>query len=103
MLIGIAPSKNFTHIFTAQPYGLYPYHCHVDPVEDHINRGLYGMFIIDPKQPRIQMHEMAMLMNGYDMSYTHEGGTFALLPLDKQDPTKLVNKYLYSQWYGVCI
>ena len=52
------------------------------------------MFIIDPKQPRIPMHEMAMLMNGYDMNYTHEGGSFALPTLDKQDPTKLVNNGL---------
>ncbi|HXT84924.1 MAG TPA: multicopper oxidase domain-containing protein [Verrucomicrobiae bacterium] len=86
----IAPGKNFTYSFIAQPYGLYPYHCHVDPVEDHVNRGLYGMFIIDPKQPRKHMHEMAMLMNGYDMNYTDEGGAFALPKLDKKDPTKLI-------------
>ena len=90
----IAPGKNYTYTFTAQPYGLYPYHCHVEPVEDHINRGLYGMFIIDPKQPRMPMHEMAMLMNGYDMNYTHEGGSFALPTLDKHDPTRLINNGL---------
>jgi manganese oxidase len=90
----IQPGKNFTYIFTAQPFGLYPYHCHVDPVEDHINRGLYGMFIIDPKQPRMPMHEMAMLMNGYDMNYTHEGGSFALPVLDKKDPTHLIDNGL---------
>jgi manganese oxidase len=90
----IAPGKNITYTFTAQPYGLYPYHCHVDPVEDHINRGMYGMFIIDPKQPRIPMHEMTMLMNGYDMNYTHEGGSFASPVLDKQDTTKIVNNGL---------
>jgi manganese oxidase len=28
----IAPGKSFTYSFIAQPYGLYPYHCHVDPV-----------------------------------------------------------------------
>jgi manganese oxidase len=90
----IAPGKNFTYVFTAQPFGLFPYQCHVDPVEDNVNRGLYGMLIIDPKQPRIPMHEMAMLMNGYDMNYTHEGGSFALPLLDKQDPTKLINNGL---------
>jgi hypothetical protein len=48
----IIPGENYTYTFTAQPYGLYPYHCHVNPVADHMNRGLYGMFIIDPKEPR---------------------------------------------------
>ena len=84
----VLPGKNFTYTFTAQPYGVYPYHCHVEPVADHINRGLYGMLIIDPKQPRVQMHELAMLMNGYDMNYAHEGGTFSMPPVDKKDPTK---------------
>ena len=69
----ILPSKNFTYEFVAQPYGVYPYHCHVNPVADHINRGLYGMMIIDPKQPREQMVEMVMTMNGYDMDYDKEG------------------------------
>jgi manganese oxidase len=69
----ILPGKNFTYEFVAQPYGVYPYHCHVNPVADHINRGLYGMMIIDPKEPREQMTEMVMTMNGYDMDYDLEG------------------------------
>ena len=69
----ILPGKSFTYEFVAQPYGVYPYHCHVNPVADHINRGLYGMMIIDPKEPREQMVEMVMTMNGYDMDYDLEG------------------------------
>jgi manganese oxidase len=69
----ILPGRNFTYEFVAQPYGVYPYHCHVSPVADHINRGLYGMMIIDPKEPREQRTEMAMTMNGYDMNYEMEG------------------------------
>ena len=69
----ILPGKSFTYEFVAQPYGVYPYHCHVNPIADHINRGLYGMMIIDPKQPREQMREMVMTMNGYDMDYDLEG------------------------------
>ena len=65
----VMPGQSYTYDFIARPFGLYPYHCHVDPIEDHINRGLYGMMIIDPKTPRPQMKEMAMLMNGYDLDY----------------------------------
>ena len=71
----ISPGRSFTYEFIAQPYGVYPYHCHVDPIADHINRGLYGMMIIDPREPRPQMTEMAMLLNGYDMDYDQEGPT----------------------------
>jgi manganese oxidase len=69
----IAPGGSFTYEFVAQPYGVYPYHCHVNPIADHINRGLYGMMIIDPKEPRPQMTEFAMMMNAYDLDYDQEG------------------------------
>jgi len=69
----IKPGQNFTYIFKAGPYGVYPYHCHVTPVEQHINNGLYGAFIIDPKTPRQNMTEMVMMMNGYDLDYEKEG------------------------------
>ena len=69
----IKPGQNFTYVFTAQPYGVYPYHCHVSPIDQHINKGLYGAFIIDPKTPRQNMTEMVMMMNGYDLDYEKEG------------------------------
>jgi FtsP/CotA-like multicopper oxidase with cupredoxin domain len=69
----IAPGQNYTYTFVAQPHGVYPYHCHVTPIDQHINKGLYGVFIIDPKVPRPFMNEMVMLMNGYDLDYEKEG------------------------------
>jgi manganese oxidase len=72
----VAPGESFTYQFVAQPFGVYPYHCHVSPVADHISRGLYGMLIIDPKEPRPQMPEMVMMMNGYDFNYDMEGPAF---------------------------
>ena len=72
----VAPGESFTYQFVAQPFGVYPYHCHVSPVADHISRGLYGMLIIDPKEPRPQMKELAMTMNGYDFNYDMEGPAF---------------------------
>ncbi len=69
----VLPGQSYTYRFIAQPFGVYPYHCHVEPVDQHINNGLYGMMIIDPKTPRPKMTEMAMLMNGYDLNYTKQG------------------------------
>ena len=64
----IAPGHNFTYNFIAGPTGVFPYHCHMPPVADHINHGLYGTFIIDPKNPRPLMNEMVMVLNGYSLN-----------------------------------
>lgn len=63
----ILPGGHYTYSFTASPAGLYPYHCHVSPVQTHINHGLYGAIIIDPKLPRSPAKEMVMLMSGYNL------------------------------------
>ncbi len=80
----ISPGRSFTYEFVAGPYGVYPYYCHVEPMADHINRGLYGMMIIDPKEPRLRMTEMAMLLNGYDLDLDLEG-PITLPPVDSID------------------
>lgn len=80
----ISPGRSFTYEFIAGPYGVYPYYCHVEPMADHINRGLYGMMIIDPKEPRPRMTEMAMLLNGYDLDLDLEG-PITLPPVDSID------------------
>lgn len=80
----ISPGRSFTYEFVAGPYGVYPYYCHVEPMADHINRGLYGMMIIDPKEPRPRMTEMAMLLNGYDLDLDLEG-PITLPPVDSID------------------
>lgn len=68
----IAPGDSFTYSFVAGPVGLYPYHCHVAPIVDHVNRGLYGAMIIDPKEGRAPANEMVMMMNSYDLDLNEE-------------------------------
>ncbi len=66
---GIKPIRNGTgtiYEFEAEPYGLHLYHCHVAPVTRHIGKGLYGMLIIDPPQPRPVADEMVLVMGSYD-------------------------------------
>jgi len=38
---GIAPGGKFTYQFTAEPFGVFPYHCHMQPLEEHITHALY--------------------------------------------------------------
>ena len=76
----IEPGKSFTYNFVATPAGVYPYHCHMFPVEEHISRGLYGMMIIDPPTPRPHATEMVMMLNSYSYSFQGVNGSGHLTP-----------------------
>jgi FtsP/CotA-like multicopper oxidase with cupredoxin domain len=65
----IEPGESFTYEFDATPFGLHLYHCHVAPLAAHIARGLYGAFIVDPKEGRPDADEMVMVMNGFDTNF----------------------------------
>lgn len=75
---GIAPGGRFIYEFTAEPFGVFPYHCHIQPLEEHISHGLYGAFIIDPKKPRPSADEMVMMMNGFDTDFDAENNYYAV-------------------------
>jgi FtsP/CotA-like multicopper oxidase with cupredoxin domain len=63
----IAPGQSFTYEFDATPFGTHLYHCHQSPLAPHIAKGLYGGFIIEPKEGRSKADdEMVMVMNGYN-------------------------------------
>jgi FtsP/CotA-like multicopper oxidase with cupredoxin domain len=62
-----------TYEFRAEPFGLHLYHCHAGPLAEHIARGLYGAFIIDPKKGRSDADELAMVMNGFNTNFDAEG------------------------------
>lgn len=74
----VGPGGKFTYEFIAEPYGIFPYHCHVQPLEEHINHGLYGAFIIDPKTPRETADELVMIMNGYDTDFDMENNFYTV-------------------------
>lgn len=47
----IKPGDTFTYKFIAEPNGTMWYHCHVNVNEHVAMRGMWGPFIIDPKEP----------------------------------------------------
>jgi FtsP/CotA-like multicopper oxidase with cupredoxin domain len=63
--------------FDALPAGLHLYHCHVRPLAEHIAKGLYGAFIIDPKDGREDADEMVMVMNGFDTNFDRANEIYA--------------------------
>jgi FtsP/CotA-like multicopper oxidase with cupredoxin domain len=74
----IAPGASFTYEFDAEPFGLHHYHCHLSPLASHIARGLYGAFIIDPKQGRPEADELIMVMNGFDTNFDGANEVYAV-------------------------
>ena len=79
----VRSGEEFVYEFPAKPAGLHLYHCHTTPLKKHIHKGLYGAFIIDPKEPRPPAHELVLVMNGYDTDgdggnnfYTVNGKSF---------------------------
>ncbi|MGH2775733.1 MAG: multicopper oxidase domain-containing protein, partial [Actinomycetota bacterium] len=72
------PGESFTYDFIAQPFGTHLYHCHSLPLVQHIHRGLYGAFIVDPKQGRPDAHEMVMVMNGFDTNFDADNEVYAV-------------------------
>jgi len=75
----VDPGKSFTYEFDAKPAGVQLYHCHAAPLKRHIHKGLYGTFIIDPKDtPLAPAREMVMVMNGFDTNFDGENEVYAV-------------------------
>ncbi len=78
----VQKGETTTYEFDADPFGLHLYHCHIGNVAHHINKGLYGMFIIDPPGGRPPADEMVLIMAGYDVNRDnrHELYAFNAIP-----------------------
>lgn len=73
----IGPGGVTVYEFDAQPAGLHLYHCHVRPLAEHIAKGLYGAFIIDPAGGRHEADELVMVMNGFDTNFDRANELYA--------------------------
>jgi FtsP/CotA-like multicopper oxidase with cupredoxin domain len=74
----IEAGKTAVYEFDAEPFGLHLYHCHVAPLADHIAKGMYGAFVIDPKQGRPEADELLMVMNGFDTDFDRSNDLYAV-------------------------
>ncbi|HSL20426.1 MAG TPA: multicopper oxidase domain-containing protein [Vicinamibacterales bacterium] len=74
----VQPGGRFIYEFDAEPYGLHLYHCHAVPLKRHIHKGLYGVFIIDPRESRAEADELVMLMNGFDTNFDNDNEVYAV-------------------------
>jgi FtsP/CotA-like multicopper oxidase with cupredoxin domain len=74
----VAPGDRFVYEFDAEPFGLHLYHCHALPLKRHLHKGLYGVFIVDPKEPRPPADELVMVMNGFDTNFDADNEVYAV-------------------------
>jgi FtsP/CotA-like multicopper oxidase with cupredoxin domain len=75
----VEPGSEFIYEFDAEPFGLHLYHCHVFPLARHIAKGLYGAFIVDPREGRPPVdREMVMVMNGIDIDFDDANDFYAV-------------------------
>ncbi|WP_297593278.1 multicopper oxidase domain-containing protein [Nitrosopumilus sp.] len=63
----VLPGESYTYDFIAEPAGVFMYHCHVMPVSEHVRNGLYGVFIIDPKEGLEPAREYVLVKGEYDL------------------------------------
>ena len=73
----IEPGGKTVYEFDALPAGLHLYHCHVRPLAEHIAKGLYGAFIIDPPDGREDADELVMVLNGFDTNFDRANEIYA--------------------------
>jgi len=75
----VQPGESFTYDFKAEPVGTHLYHCHSTPLRKHIEKGMYGMFIVDPVGglPPADK-EFIMLMNAFDTDFDGGNDVYAV-------------------------
>ena len=74
----VMPGESFVYDFVADPAGLHLYHCHTVPLKRHLHRGLYGVFLVDPKEGRAPADELVMMLNGFDTNFDNENEVYAV-------------------------
>ncbi len=74
----VPPNGDFVYEFDADPVGVHLYHCHATPLTLHIHNGLYGLWIVDPKEGRVPAQELFMIMNGFDTNFDEENEIYAV-------------------------
>ena len=75
----VQPGGRYVYEFDAEPFGVHLYHCHTTPLAKHIAKGLYGTFIIDPREGRPKAdREFVMVMSGYDVDFDGKNDFYAV-------------------------
>lgn len=88
----VPSGETFTYEFVAGPAGTHMYHCHVD-AKHHIDMGMYGLFIVDPREEDREAKEVphdreaALMLDEWDKDHVHNSQSLG----SNADPRKTGN------------
>ena len=93
----VLPGDRFVYEFDAEPFGVHLYHCHTVPLKRHVHKGLYGVYIVDPRggtdaAARPPADELILVMNGFDTNFDDENEVYAVNTVANfymQDPIRV--------------
>src|SRR3712207_7491631 len=76
----------------------------VRPLAEHIAKGLYGAFIVDPADGREEADELVMVMNGFDTNFDRANELYAAntVPLDRKS-TRLNSSHANISYAVFCL
>lgn len=74
----VPPGGSYTYEFEAQPFGCHKYHCHAASLKRHLHKGMYGAFIVDPREGRPPAREFVMVMNAFDTNFDSANEVYAV-------------------------
>ena len=100
----VESGASYDYEFIAKPAGTYWYHCHVDS-QHHIDMGMYGVFIVDPQNPKADPRydrEFVMIMDDMDR-YHLEGGQPATGNMPQGGDTYSYEQYARRQANDVIV
>ncbi|MDD9953351.1 MAG: multicopper oxidase domain-containing protein [Candidatus Woesearchaeota archaeon] len=82
----VLPGETFIYEFIAEPSGTKAYHCHVD-APHHINMGMFGAIIIDPKNETVTAdREYTLILTEFDKKHAHVGYPGEMMPMGPDGP-----------------
>ena len=74
----IKPGEDFTYHFIAAPSGTMWYHCHVNVNEHVAMRGMWGPFIVDPREPlpleKTVTRDFILMLSDWDEKWADKPG-----------------------------
>ena len=80
----IQPGETFTYEFSAKPAGTFMYHSHYEG-DRQVSAGLYGPFIIDPKEPEASPPDVDLTLMLSEW-LVRGGITYAAMPMAGMEP-----------------
>ena len=75
----VGPGEETIYEFEAEPFGVHLYHGHSYPLAQNIGRGLFGAFIVEPKEgwPPVD-RELLMVLNSLDLNLDDRNDFYAV-------------------------